>query len=374
MTAAFISTKSQLEELLKRLEGCTRVAIDTESNSFFRFHERLCLLQLTLEADGELVDFIVDPLGEADVRVLAPFFVDRRVLKVFHDPGYDLTLIRRDVGPVAGPLFDTMLAMRLLGEKEFGLAAILKKRFSIQADKRYQRADWTRRPLSEGQLEYAARDTHFLLPMVDMLRGELEEKGRWAWFVEECERTINKPETKDKSQEDRFFALKGLRRLNDAQLAIAWALFKLRDERAKVLDRAVFRVLHNDAILEIAETRPRDRRALSEISGVGPSFVQTMGERVLQAIAQPETLELPKKPPPTHPQDRNQKKRFELWRERRKAVAEKLGLDPEVVLSNATLWAFAAEESPNVAAHPDFSGWRKDVVLNEIQQSVKGLE
>lgn len=368
MTAAFISTNAQLDDLLAKLSVCERVALDTESNSFFRFHERLCLMQLTLEEEGLLLDYIVDPLGDLDVRRMAGFCQAKNVLKVFHDPGYDLTLLRRDIGPVAVPLFDTMLALRLLGEKEFGLASILKKRFSVQADKRFQRADWTRRPLSQGQLEYAAQDTHFLLPLADQLQVELRERRRWDWFVEECERALTRPEQKDKTQEERFWGLKGLRKLSPEQLAVAWAVFKLRDDRAKTLDRAVFRVLHNDSILEIAEKLPVDRRALSAISGVGPSFVQTMGDKVIQACLSASVGDLPAKPSvPTH-QDKHHKKRFEAWREKRKAVAEKLAVDPEIVLSNATLWAFAAEDKPDVAAHPDFLGWRRDFVLSELSK------
>ena len=162
-----------------------------------------------------------------------PFFADANVRKVFHDVGYDLILIRRDWKITPAPIFDTMLALRMLGHKQFGLATVLEQRFGFRANKALQRADWSQRPLSEAQRMYAAADTHYLLPLTRQLEEELQKSGRWQWFEEECQRLLRRPETRGKNEEERFWSVKGVKKLSPESLAVAHALFLVREERAK---------------------------------------------------------------------------------------------------------------------------------------------
>lgn len=364
--AALIDTSEALASAMKTLRGVKDLAVDTESNSFHRYHERLCLLQLTAEVDGETLDFLIDPLAASiDMAPLVKIFADASVRKVFHDVGYDLVLIRRDLHVTPAPIFDTMLALRFLGHKRFGLASVLEERFHVKANKALQRADWSARPLSKAQLTYAAMDTHYLLPLTVQLEAELKEKGRWAWFQEECERLLKRPEAKGKSEEERFWSIKGLKKLKPEMMPTAYALFQLREARAKVQDRAVFRVMHNDTLLDIAEKQPKTQKELSQIPGVGPALVQAIGDKILQSVRDPGEFPLEKhklkRARGTPSEERARDKRFEGLREKRRVAAEKLGVEPEVVLSNATLWELAEENDPEVAAHPDFKGWRADL-------------
>src|SRR4030043_821960 len=149
------------------------LAVDTESNSLFAYHEQVCLIQFsTPEAD-----YLLDPLGFGDLPSLAPIFADENIQKTFHAAEYDLLCMKRDYGFEFNNLFDTMLAARIVGRKEVGLGSILESEFNIQADKRHQRANWGQRPLPGYLLDYARQDTHFLIPLQEILKRQLESKG-----------------------------------------------------------------------------------------------------------------------------------------------------------------------------------------------------
>ena len=169
---------------------------------------------------------------------------------VFHDADYDLRLLRQDYGWATRRIFDTRIAAQLLGYKAFGLAALLDLHFGIALDKKFQRADWSLRPLSEGMLQYASQDTMYLLALRDILHAELAAKGRLGWAAEEfarLEQTQWSPE--DSSQV--YLKVKGARDLTRRELAVLRELVPWRDGVAKELDRSTFRVVSNDVLLEI---------------------------------------------------------------------------------------------------------------------------
>ncbi len=366
--AILIDSAEALAQVASDLSGVSEIAVDTESNSFHRYHERLCLLQLSVESGDEVRDYLIDPLANLDPAPLVAVFADPKISKVFHDVGYDLILIRRDWKVTPAPIFDTMLALRMLGHKQFGLATVLEQRFAFRANKALQRADWSQRPLTPAQLTYAAADTHYLLPLAHQLEEELKKSGRWQWFEEECQRSLRRPEARGKSEDERFWGLKGVKKLDPEALAVAHALFVLREERAKALDRAVFRVMHNETLIALAEKRPTTRQELAKIPGVGGSIVHSMGDRILAACTAPPPFALERSKPEhkrrSSAEERERDKRYEHLREKRKVAAERLGLEPEVVLSNATLWELAEHEQRDVANHPDFAGWRRDIVTD----------
>ena len=168
-----ITKQVELKHLAHILANHNILAVDTESNSLFAYREQVCLIQFsTPEAD-----YLVDPLTLSDLSPLGPIFADTRIQKVFHAAEYDLLCLKRDFGFNFNNLFDTMLAARILGRKEVGLGSILEEEFDLQVDKRHQRANWGQRPLPGYLLDYARQDTHFLIPVRDMLEGQLKEKA-----------------------------------------------------------------------------------------------------------------------------------------------------------------------------------------------------
>ena len=176
-----IASQAELDRWMAGIARATLLAVDTEAASFHRYRDRVYLLQLsTREAT-----VVVDPLAVEDLGDFGAMLADRSVEVVFHDADYDLRLLGREFGFVATNLFDTRIAAQLLNEPGIGLAALLEKYLGVKLDKRFQRADWSGRPLSPGMLEYAASDTHYLPTLRDILESRLAEMGRLEWAREE---------------------------------------------------------------------------------------------------------------------------------------------------------------------------------------------
>ena len=181
-----------LRRLADLLARSPTIAMDTESNSLYAYQEKVCLIQFSLPAG----DFILDSLAVSDLESLRPVLADPGIEKIFHAVEYDLICLRRDFGFELNNLFDTMVAARTLGWKKVGLASILDERYGVTMNKRFQRADWGRRPLTPEQLAYARLDTHFLIPLRNELKAELQAAGHWEEAHEEFERVtlaINGP-------------------------------------------------------------------------------------------------------------------------------------------------------------------------------------
>src|SRR5438445_7757688 len=184
---SLIATAAQLRELLPQIELHDRVAVDTEADRLHSYREKLCLLQLSLSANrtyssrGEPTrDYIVDPLAGVDLAPLRDALQTKEI--VLHGADFDLRLLRRSLNFTARRIFDTVIAARLLGLREFSLAALVERYFGIKLAKGSQKANWGRRPLPKRMLEYAINDTHYLLPLADRLEADLRQLDRLEWF------------------------------------------------------------------------------------------------------------------------------------------------------------------------------------------------
>src|SRR5262245_3454336 len=198
---------------------------------------------------------ILDPIPIGRPARLGALLEDRDVEIVFHDADYDLRLLHQDYGWNVRNIFDTRVAAQLLGLKAFGLAALLERYFGVKLDKKHQRADWSMRPLTQGMLDYAAQDTIHLLELRDRLERELERAGRLDWAREECT-LIEGTRWADGDGGDAFLRMKGARDLSRRELAVLRELVQWRDSVAAQLDRATFRIVGNEQLLEIAKRQP----------------------------------------------------------------------------------------------------------------------
>src|SRR5580658_800414 len=184
MCRAVIDSDVKLTEFLPKVRAAEWVAVDTEADSLHAYPEKLCLIQISTVAGDRLVDPLsginIDPLLEA---------LDAHVL-IMHGADYDLRLLRKHHEFTPSAIFDTMLAARLLGERQFGLSHLAEKYLGVMLDKGSQKADWARRPLTEKMETYARNDTHHLKPLADRLKAELTAKNRLAWHQESCSRLI----------------------------------------------------------------------------------------------------------------------------------------------------------------------------------------
>jgi ribonuclease D len=336
-----IEDQAAFDRLAGNLAGEPLVAVDTEAASFHRFRDRVYLVQLSSRTRTA----IVDPLAVPDLGALGRILADPSVEVIFHDADYDLRLLDLQYGFRAARIFDTRIAAQLLNEPGIGLAALLEKYRGVRLDKRFQRADWSARPLSADMLRYAAADTHHLPALRDILRDRLAERGRLAWAEEEFTLLEQVRWTGADGDEPGWLKMKGAKALKGRELAVLREVFRWREETAERSDRAAFRILNNEPMLEIARAQPTDAAALRAIRGVGPDLVERRGRELLAAIRR--ALELPESElprverGPRRVPDPAYEARVERLKAVRNQLATSLELAPGVLCPNGTLEAIA---------------------------------
>ena len=339
-SAQYLDQSSEVDRFLDQISDVTELALDTEGASFHRFVDRVYLLQLsTREASA-----ILDPLTIGVPKGLGALLEARSVEVVFHDADYDLRLLHQDYGWHTRNIFDTRVAAQLLGIRAFGLAALLEKYFGVKLDKKHQRADWSMRPLTQGMLDYAAQDTIHLLELRDRLKGELERSGRWEWAVEEFG-LLEGTRWNDDDSANAFLRIKGARDLSRRELAILRELVPWRDAIAGQLDRATFRVLGNEQLLEISKQQPASRDVLGAIKGMPRGILDSRGGELLDAVkrglAVPDS-ELPRFPKAQRwDRDPDFDSRVNALKTARDSAATRLDLDPGVLCSRDRMEAVA---------------------------------
>ena len=368
----YIDTPEQVELFLDDISGVREIALDTEGASFHRFIDRIYLLQITTRERSAVIDPI--PIG-APPR-LGEALEDPAIEVVFHDADYDLRLLYQDYGWHVRNIFDTRIAAQLLGIKSFGLAALLEQFFGVQLDKKHQRADWSLRPLTQGMLDYAAQDTRYLLDLRDELRSRLEKLGRLEWANEEFERLEGtKWDAEDESQN--FMRIKGARDLTRRELALLRELVPWRDGVARDLDRATFRVMGNEVLLDIARTAPVNVQQLAGLKGMPRGILDRGGAAILSAVKR--GLEVAEEHLPRFPRAAKWEREedFEAnvakLKTVRDAAAIRLSLDPGVLCSRERLEAIARRKPARMRDLEDVPGLRRWQIGEMGEEFVEAL-
>ena len=338
--AQYVDTPRAAEELMASVGRVDRIAIDTEGASFHRFIDRIYLVQLSTRD----VTAVIDPLTAGDLPALGAVLADRSVEVVLHDADYDLRLLHQDYGWHPTNIFDTRIAAQLLGIPAFGLGALLEKYLGIRLEKKHQRADWSMRPLPQDMLEYAQEDTWYLLQLRDLIGADLERLGRMEWAREEFD-LLEGTRWAEEDESLAFMRIKGARDLTRRELAVLGELAQWRDSKAAELDRAVFRVMANEVLLELARTAPTREDQLLGIKGMPRSLAQRASREILDAVARGMAVaddKLPKYPKSLRwNKDPDFDRRVTLLKGARDGAAKRLQLDPGVLCSRERLEAVA---------------------------------
>ncbi len=363
-----VADTDSLDQLVDALASCPVVAVDTESNSLHAYRERVCLIQFSVFD----ADYIVDPIRLPDLSALATVFANPDQQKVFHAAEYDLICLRREYQFAFANIFDTMSAARTLGWPQVGLAAILDTHFGVTMNKKYQRADWRRRPLTTEQLDYARLDTHYLVALRDQQLQALSDAGRSAEAHEEFARLaqLGADATSAATGPDpaAFWRVKGARDLTPAQAAILQTLFAYREQQAERLDRPVFKVMGESTLMALARLAPRHADDLQGVAGLTPDQAQRFGPGLLQAVQQ--GLGAPaQRPPRTEREPDEVQDRYDLLHTWRKEKARARGVESDVILPRTALWDLARRAPRTVGelVHvTDLGPWRRETYGAEI--------
>jgi ribonuclease D len=252
----YVREQALLDKLSQRIDAAARIAVDTEADSLHNYFEKVCLIQLSI---GD-AHYLVDPLAGLELSGFLTSLAAKPL--IFHAGDYDLRILRVSTGfRPGGEIFDTMIAAQLLGIEQIGLAALIERVFAITIGKEGQKSDWSQRPLSEKQLQYAVNDTRYLEALADRLAAELEAKGRREWHRESCRAMVLASGRDHPRDPDDAWRLKGAGRLTRRQMAYLRELWRWRDDHARRFNRPPFKIFGNQQIFELiqwAESHPNE--------------------------------------------------------------------------------------------------------------------
>jgi len=371
----YVCDSATLERLTRCIRDGKSVALDIEADSLHSYAEKVCLMQLSVGGR----DFVVDPLSALDYGGLMEALAEKPLIA--HGGDYDLRMLRAWQGfRPRGEVFDTMIAAQLLGLEQIGLAALVEKFLDIAMTKDSQKSDWSRRPLTEKQLRYAANDTRHLAELAECLHGELLERGRVEWHRESCRAMVDAT-ARDRPRDSReAWRIKGAGRLTPRQLAYLREVWGWREERARRADRPTFKVLGNRQLLELvqwAESQPGE--ALEKGPKLPRDIVGSRRRALKHAIDRaaamtpaewPERIKAPRVHPP--PMDQQQ---LDALRSACAGIAEKLEIAPSTLAPKAALEAIAQRHPrtlDEVMASGGLLRWQAQLVRPAVETTLHG--
>lgn len=349
-----LDTEAKLAAYLHTLHAATWVAVDTEADSLHAYPEKVCLIQISTAAG----DRLVDPLAGINLGALLDALSGHEL--IMHGADYDLRLLERHHKFIPSAIFDTMLAARLLGDRQFGLSNLVERYLGVKLEKGQQKANWAMRPLTERMERYARNDTHYLKPLADQLKAALEAKGRLAWHQESCARLIADATEQRPLDVDSLWRVKGSHLLGRPALAILRELWRWREHEAVRSNKPPFFVMSHQALVEVAS-------ASSATQPIEPFLPRHISERRRAGLLKAVRLGLGLSPE-QHPKllrsisrrpTEAERRRFSELQKRRDARAAELGLDPTLVASKATL----AELAGNLEKHSaELMSWQRQLL------------
>lgn len=340
----WVATQQDLMDMTGIISAEPVLAIDTESNSLFAYRERVCLVQISTPH----CDYLVDPIAIADLSPLAPIFANRAQQKIFHAAEYDVICLKRDYRFEIHNIFDTMIAARILGEPQVGLGSLLSTYFLLNLDKRYQRADWAKRPIPPAMLDYARMDTHYLFALKALLESKLKENDLWELASEDFNLVSMVSQPLVEPNGNSCWKVSGGNRLSPREAGILQALCAYRDHYAQKVDLPHFKVLSNALLVEISQSAPLTKEELLLVPGMSERLFKRHADGLLKALEAGENA-----PPPTrqprHRPDQSMLTRLNALHEWRKEQGKKLKVESDVILPRDYMEKIAAKNPGSLA-------------------------
>jgi ribonuclease D len=351
-----IDTEEQLAAFLPELRAAEWVSLDTEADSLHAYPEKICLIQISIAGQ----DRLLDPLANIKLDPVLDALNAHEL--IMHGADYDLRLLEKHHEFIPSSIFDTMLAGRLLGERHFGLSALVEKFLGVKLDKGSQKANWAQRPLTQRMENYARADTHYLKPLADKLRSELAAKKRLAWHQESCTRLIEHCARPHVIDLDTMWRVKGSARLSRAGLAVLRELWRWREREAVRANRPPFFILNHEKLVDIAAVASVNRSVEKLLPPqMSPRRRNTLLEAIQTGLAipteaQPEILR--------HYYQRPNDSEFKRYRELEKirdTRANELGIDSALIASRPVLGDLARDWENS---SPQLMNWQRELLQN----------
>lgn len=353
-SARVIDTQEKLAAFLPVVRAADWIAVDTEADSLHAYPEKVCLIQITTTAG----DRLLDPLADLDLEALLAALAGHQL--IMHGSDYDLRLLHKHHGFRPNAIFDTMIAARLLGLRQFGLSSLVEEMLGIKLDKGPQKADWARRPLTERMENYARNDTHHLRPLAKRLTADLTEKQRLDWHRESCARLIADCTQPQPDDSETVWRIKGSYGLNRAALAVLRELWQWREDEAIAANRPPFFILAHEKLVAIAD-------ATAARQAVEPLLPRHLSPRRREGIAKAIKAALVR-PADNHPEilrnftrrpSEPERRRYHVLEERRDAAAHHLGLDATLIASRSVLGDLARDWDKHA---PELMNWQRQLL------------
>jgi len=342
----FISSAADLESACARFSAHKIVGVDLEADSMHCFREKICLIQMACNNEA----FLIDPFELKNIDPFLKVLEDPSVVKVFHGSDFDIRSLDRDYGIRINNLFDTEIACRFLGVKERGLAALLKAHFDVTADKRFQKEDWSRRPLDPEMIAYSVMDVAYLEQLHQILTQALEARGRLSWALEECDLQA-RVKYENNHVPPLFRKFKGAGKMDNRTLAVLENMLTLRLDIAREKDRPMFKVFSNPCLKTVAEKKPTTVSQMVKVRALSKKQADMYGKRCCKAVSQ--ALSLSHKELPSYPRTRRPKKDARIQacikrlKQMRETLSEEMDMEPGFLLNNALITDIAVNNPKN---------------------------
>jgi ribonuclease D len=335
---SLIDRPGQLQPLLTAIENVDEVIMDTEADNMYRFRVRVCLLQFYV--DGEV--FLVDALAPIDLRPLWPLLEKKHL--VMHGSDFDLRLLHDFCQFRAKSLFDTMLAAQLLGRGRIGLASLIEDNFGVKLDKDGQKANWSRRPITQKLLDYAALDVWYLPSLRDILARELKRLNRVEWMEQQCQAQIESGTTGFAPPDENDWRIGKSERLRARGQCVLHAVWHWRQEQALQLDTPPFKVCSNELLVRLAAAADEGASAESILSGVnlGKRHGRLIGSlsAAIRSGMERDPHTLPRRPgrDPNHtPLTQAEIALLDRIKDDRDKIAAKISIEPTLIANRSQL-------------------------------------
>ncbi|MDL1968863.1 MAG: HRDC domain-containing protein [Deltaproteobacteria bacterium] len=370
-----INTKTDLEKITRNLKKEKSIAVDVEADSMYHFKEKVCLIQIATKKKH----LVIDPLKIQDLSSLKSLFSNNDIKKFFHGADFDVRSLYRDFNIKIKNLFDTQIASMFLGISETSLDAVLKKRFNISLNKKYRKKDWSKRPLPEDMIEYAVKDTTYLIKLAEIIEKELKQIDRISWVNEECE-ILSKVRPAMLNSEPLFMKCKGAGKLNPKSLAVLEALLQFRLSVAEKKDKPLFKIIGNNSIMKIVKEKPVNKRQLEKTKALSQKQIEMYGDAIVRAVNY--SLMLPAAELPVYPRRKAlvlppevplRAKAIKCWRD---SKAKKIGLDPSIVCKKSIINSIAIQNPMylmDLLKIKEMKKWQKKEFGRDIVAILKSL-